>query len=136
MCFFVHGVCRPETGIAGDIDAVVAESPGGVVEVEDEVKSDIVRSLIPGRPRSRCPGCWARSASVACFINVDEDSERCNISSDKLRFLSIGFFEPKQSQFDNGFGGVMVCESRGREVPVCNGPYNHVVSLSLSLFFD
>ena len=49
MCFLVQGVCRPEVATDGVFDEVATESLGGVVEFDDEVKSDSARSLSVGR---------------------------------------------------------------------------------------
>ena len=65
---------------------------------------------------------------MACFIRVDEESESCSINSDKLRFLSIGFLEPKELLLEISLVGVVERGSRGRGLPVCKGPYSHVTS--------
>ena len=123
MCFLVHGVCCPDAVADGKrLDDVVADSALGVVEFEYELKSDIVRSLKIGRSCRFFPGCCARSASVACFIKVDEESERWSISSDKLRLLSIGFFEPNELLLEIWLVGGVDRASCGRKFPVCKGP--------------
>lgn len=39
---------------------------------------------------------WARSASVACFISVDDDIDLWSIISERLRFLRMGFLQLKE----------------------------------------
>ena len=41
-------------------------------------------------------GPWARRASVACFMRVEEERERWSMISERLRFLRMGFLVTKE----------------------------------------
>lgn len=61
------------------------------------------------------------------------DIDRWSMTSDMLRFLRMGFLLMKELLFDNML--LPVSETgwvRGVYEDVCNGPYNHVTSQSLS----
>ena len=73
MCFLVHGVCSPDVDLDG---AVSEESADGVVETEEDVRSEKPLSQSDGRSRVRLLGSCARKASVACFMRVADDIER------------------------------------------------------------
>lgn len=93
----MDGVCRPE------VEVEMSEEPGpvvvrvnGVSDPDEIVKSEIFRFFKIGRSHRRTLVCCACRASVACFTRVDEDKDFCSITSDKLRFLSMGFLAPNE----------------------------------------
>jgi len=65
----------------------------------------------------------------------EEESDLCNIISDMLRFLRIGFLLRKE--FDLEIRLLLEGEVAGilkdLSVPVCSGPYSHVTSQSFNL---
>jgi len=59
---------------------------------------------------------------MACLISVDDEIERCSISSDKLRFFRIGFFVAKEFVLDSRLAGGADSESSVMALPICRGP--------------
>ncbi len=94
----------------------------GVSGTDDATKSDSVRPPNLGRSLNFISGCWARKASVACFINVDDESERWSISSERLRFLRMGFFDTKELLLEREFVGGVDSESKAFVTPCWRGP--------------
>lgn len=113
----VQGDCRPEADadetVIGEKDAIPGDAG-----LEKATESE--RPLLPkiGRSRSRFSGCWARRESVACFIRVDEDSDRWSMISDKLRFFKMGFLELNELLLESWLAGGAESKSRGLAVPV------------------
>ena len=70
---------------------------------------------------------------MACFIKVEDEIERRSISSDKLRFFSIGFFVAKELVRERWLAGGVNSLSIAILFPGCSGPYNHVTSWSFIL---
>lgn len=94
----------------------------GVSEFEEVTVSVSACPPKIGRCRRRCPGCWALSASVACWMSVDEDMDRWSIISDRLLFFSIGFFEAKELLRERPVVEGRESIINGLPASVCRGP--------------
>ena len=111
MCLLVAGVSVPDVVDDKFEDPLwVVGLVKGVSEPDIEMKSDTLRSPRAGRSPEGFPSCCALKASVACFMSVEEDSERCSMTSDTLRFLSMGFFRPKELLRDIWLAGGVAFE--------------------------
>lgn len=73
-------------------------------------------------------------AAVACLSKDDDDKDRCNMTSDILLFLRMGFLWTNEPCFDKPELFLPVLLRDSLELCVCSGPYNHVTSQSLSQF--
>ena len=59
---------------------------------------------------------------MACLMSVDDEIERCSMSSDKLRFFKMGFFVAKEFVLDKWLAGGADSESSVMALPLCRGP--------------
>jgi hypothetical protein len=71
--------------------------------------------------------------AAACFSREDADIDRCNMTSDMLRFFKIGFLWVNDAFRETAVLVVFSWWVIGCVVAGLRGPYSHVTSLSLSL---
>ena len=67
-------------------------------------------------------GPWARRASVACFMRVEEERERWSMISERERFLRMGFFVAKELVRERAEVGGEEEASKMRVLPGWRGP--------------
>lgn len=130
MCLRSLGDCNPEDD---DAEGGAAALPGvaGLEEVEWSETSRSSNGRL--RPLVALPYCCARRASVACFINDDDEIERCSMTSDRLRFLRIGFLLTNELLRDRSLVAMEESLVKCLLFPVCSGPYSQVTSQSFNL---